>query len=120
MSVKEFFRRMTKKKVTVVCLVLFVLIILMVLLAPLIAPYGADQQDPYSRNLAPSLQHLCGTDNLGRDIFSRLLYGGQVSLALGLAAAVVWVIAIIEGIIYLSRTQTEFDRFYVMSRREWF
>ena len=97
MNVKEFFRRMTKKKVTVVCLVLFVLIILMVLLAPLIAPYGADQQDPYSRNLAPSLQHLCGTDNLGRDIVSRLLYGGPVSLTLGFVGTIVT--TIIGGII---------------------
>ena len=97
MSVKEFFRRMCKKRVTIVCLILFVAIILMVLLAPLIAPYGADQQDPYSRNLAPSLQHLCGTDNLGRDIFSRLLYGGQVSLALGFIGTIVT--TIIGGII---------------------
>lgn len=41
-------------------------------------------------------------------------------LTLGLAGAVVWLIAIIEGIIYLSRTQEEFDRIYVNGERDWF
>lgn len=41
-------------------------------------------------------------------------------VSLGLAAAVVWVIAIIEGIIYLTKTQTDFDRIYVHNTREWF
>ena len=41
-------------------------------------------------------------------------------LTFGLAAAVIWVLAIIEGIIYLTRTQTEFDRTYVLNAREWF
>ena len=39
---------------------------------------------------------------------------------LGLAAAVIWVIAIIEGVIYLTKSQTEFDEIYVKSKREWF
>ena len=46
------------------------------------------------------------------------IIGGICSL--GLATAVVWVIAIIEGIIYLSKTQTDFDRIYVLNDREWF
>ena len=41
-------------------------------------------------------------------------------LTLGLAAAVIWVIAIVEGVIYLSKSQTEFDEVYVKARREWF
>lgn len=40
--------------------------------------------------------------------------------SLGLAAAVVWIIAIIEGILYLARSQTDFDRIYVHGKREWF
>ena len=39
---------------------------------------------------------------------------------IGLAAAVIWVIAIIEGVIYLTKSQTEFDEIYVKSKREWF
>lgn len=97
MNFKEFMRRLCKKKITVFCLFLFAAIILMVLFAGVIAPYGPDDQDALSRNLPISLQHLCGTDNLGRDIFSRLLYGGQVSLALGFIGTIVT--TIIGGII---------------------
>lgn len=97
MNLKEFMRRLCKKKITVFCLILFAVIILMVLFAGVIAPYGPDDQDALSRNLSLSLQHLCGTDNLGRDIFSRLLYGGQVSLALGFIGTIVT--TIIGGII---------------------
>lgn len=41
-------------------------------------------------------------------------------MTFGLAAAVIWVIAAIEGIIYLSKSQTEFDRIYVLNQRDWF
>ena len=41
-------------------------------------------------------------------------------LTIGLAAAVIWVIAIVEGVIYLAKTQTEFDATYVKAKREWF
>src|SRR4051812_26380096 len=66
---------------------------LLALLAPLIAPH-----DPYAQELAQRMlppvwdakgnwQHVFGTDHLGRDYLSRLLYGGRVSLVIGLAAA---------------------------------
>ena len=41
-------------------------------------------------------------------------------LTIGIASAVMWVIAIVEGIIYLTRTQTDFDRAYVLNKRDWF
>lgn len=97
MSLKEFFRRMCKKKITIFCVILFIVLIFMVVFARFIAPYGPDDQDAITRNLAPSLKHLCGTDNLGRDIFSRLLYGGQVSLAIGFIGTIIT--TIIGGII---------------------
>jgi ABC-type dipeptide/oligopeptide/nickel transport system permease subunit len=55
-------------------------------LAPLIAPY-----DPYEQHydrimVSPSLQHLFGTDNFGRDLFSRVLWGAQISIKVGVAA----------------------------------
>jgi peptide/nickel transport system permease protein len=56
------------------------LIVLLALLAPLIAPYNPDATNILQRSLGPSSQHLFGTDSLGRDIFSRVLYGAQVSL----------------------------------------
>ncbi len=88
-GVKDFFRRLCKNRLTVICLVLFVLIVLAVIFADFIAPYGWDDQNIRDRYLAPSLEHLCGTDNYGRDIFSRILYGGRMSLEIGLISAVV-------------------------------
>jgi len=65
-------------------LVILGVLILVACFAPQLAPYGFDDQD-YSIALQDaSLAHPCGTDNLGRDIFSRLLYGSRVSLSVGL------------------------------------
>lgn len=50
----------------------------------MIAPYGYDEQYYEEARQTPSLQHLAGTDELGRDIFSRILYGGRVSLTIGI------------------------------------
>lgn len=59
-----------------------------------------------------------GYNNAAFIMLAVSIIGSIVSL--GLAAAVVWVIAIIEGIIYLTKSQTEFDRIYVLNSREWF
>lgn len=67
--------------------VLFLLIVLLCVAAPLIAPYGVNDYDLMNVNRGPSAAHWFGTDSLGRDILSRLLYGGRYSLAMGLTAA---------------------------------
>src|SRR5262249_59890264 len=59
------------------------------LFAPLIAPYGADEQDLYAVLAAPSWSHWLGTDNLGRDLLSRLIYGSRVSLFFGLGSTAI-------------------------------
>ena len=61
------------------------IVILMAIFAPLIAPYEPDAMIAMPQS-APSLEHLFGTDNYGRDIFSRILYGARVSLEVGLIA----------------------------------
>ncbi|HVB28108.1 MAG TPA: ABC transporter permease, partial [Mycobacteriales bacterium] len=71
------------------------LIVLAALLAPLVAP-----EDPYHQDLAASLQgpsahHLFGTDSLGRDVLSRVLYGGRITIPMGIAAVA---IAMLVGI----------------------
>lgn len=71
-----------------VCLVILGLILLAVLIGPFFLPYGPDQQDLLQSRAAPSGSHWLGTDLLGRDILARLLAGGRVSLAVGLATAV--------------------------------
>jgi peptide/nickel transport system permease protein len=55
--------------------------------APLLAPYGMDTLDLAHRRAAPSLDHWFGTDELGRDLLTRVLYGARVSLAVGFASA---------------------------------
>lgn len=75
--------------------VILVVMILACVLAPLIAPYGVNEFDLLSMHKAPSAEHIMGTDNMGRDLFTRLLYGGQYSLALGFAASIFSTVAAI-------------------------
>ncbi len=65
---------------------MIVLLILTAVLADVIAPYPMDEQRLTSRFLRPSLEHLFGTDNLGRDVFSRVVYGSRVSLTIGISS----------------------------------
>ncbi len=58
-------------------------------LAPWIAPYPYDQMHIHDRFMPPSLHYLAGTDEYGRDVFSRLVFGSQLSLALGLTATLI-------------------------------
>ena len=66
--------------------VLILIYVLAAVLAPLIAPYDPLSMDYMAIHAAPSLRHLCGTDQLGRDILSRLIYGARYSLTLGILA----------------------------------
>ena len=61
-------------------------ILLLALLAPLIAPYEPDAIDVQAILLSPSSSHWMGTDALGRDVFTRMLYGARISLLVGLVA----------------------------------
>ncbi len=67
--------------------VIFVLFLFCGIFADWLAPYGMNQINPIDRLKAPSLAHLFGTDNLGRDMLSRCLYGAQLSVIIGISAA---------------------------------
>lgn len=69
--------------------ILLAVIVLACVFAPLIAPYGLNDMDLANMFKGPNAKHIMGTDGMGRDLFSRLLYGGRYSLALGCCAAVV-------------------------------
>jgi peptide/nickel transport system permease protein len=64
-------------------------LVLAAVVAPLLAPYAFDALDLANRRGAPSAAHWFGTDELGRDLFTRVLYGARVSLAVGLVSAAV-------------------------------
>jgi peptide/nickel transport system permease protein len=62
------------------------LVLLCALAAPLLAPYDPNEQDYRAITDPPSLEHLLGTDDIGRDVLSRVIYGSRVSLEVGLIA----------------------------------
>ncbi len=67
-------------------LILFLLVVFAAVLAPVISPYDPLDQDLLLRLKPPSLQHLLGTDNFGRDTLSRLLFGARISLMIGVTS----------------------------------
>jgi peptide/nickel transport system permease protein len=85
---RETWKSLKKNRLALVGLGLIILITFSVVFADFIAPYGIDDQDLLARFQSPSKEHFFGTDNFGRDIFSRVLYGGRVSLAIGLFSAI--------------------------------
>ena len=96
----DIWHRLKKNKAAMISLFVILAVIIIAVLAPLLAPYSYSAQD-YTKSFAPpSSEHLFGTDRLGRDIFSRLLYGAQQSLQLGVVAtSIAAVIGIMIGAI---------------------
>lgn len=80
-----------RKPVAAVSAVLLIIITLMCVFAPVLATHDPNRQDLLSRLAAPSGTHYLGADQLGRDTFSRLLYGGRISLGAGLGATFIGV-----------------------------
>lgn len=78
-----------KHKPAVISAVVLFTIILAVLFAPVIAPYKFDSIDLRNTKQPPSLIHMMGTDDLGRDLFTRILFGGRISMSIGVFAALV-------------------------------
>jgi peptide/nickel transport system permease protein len=79
-------RRFLRRPLAVAGLVVVVLLVVTAVFAPLIAPYGETQAD-FNHTLAhPSWQHLFGTDEFGRDVFSRVIFGARASLQIGFFA----------------------------------
>lgn len=87
-QIVQICKRMMKNRVCVVGCIMLAIIFLLVILAPLLAPYDPNYMDTSALNAAPSAKHLFGADNLGRDILSRLLWGGRSSLLLGFICAI--------------------------------
>ena len=98
---KDVMRSIMENKLAVFCTVILAVIVLLAIFAPL-SPYDPDEQDLLNKLAAPSIKHLFGTDDLGRDYFTRALYGGRISLAVGflsmiLSTAIGTVIGTVSG-----------------------
>jgi len=89
-------KRFLSKKSSTISLFVVILFILLSFFAPLISPYEPDLINVDKILLPPSLEHPFGTDALGRDVFTRVMYGGRVSLLVGFVAEG---IAVIIGVI---------------------
>ncbi len=100
------FRYIRRSPLAFTGLVIVIIWILLTILAPHVAPYDPLKQDVKNRLHPPSLQHPLGTDQLGRDILSRIIYGGRISLPVGfLVVSLAMVIGTILGALagYLGR-----------------
>ena len=95
----DFFRRLVKEKpLSIIAGVVILLLILVAIFADVLAPFPHDEVNIVDRMQAPSDRYLLGTDQLGRDLLSRLIFGAQISLTVGLAAtAVNVVVAVLIG-----------------------
>jgi oligopeptide transport system permease protein len=88
-------RRFGRNKMALVGLFLVGILILIAIFADFMAPYAYDDADPVSALQFPSSEHWMGTDEVGRDVYSRILYGSRISLAVGLG---VTAIALLIGV----------------------
>ena len=80
-------RKLLKNKLAIVGIAIFAIILLAAILAPLLTKYDPLTVDMQSVLQGPGKDHLLGTDKIGRDIYSRILYGGRISILVGLGSA---------------------------------
>lgn len=86
-ALAEFFRRATKSFSSKLGVFLLLAIVLACLIGPFFSPYGVNDMDLLNMYAGPSKAHILGCDSLGRDMLTRLMYGGRYSLALGICAS---------------------------------
>ena len=94
---RDAWQRLAKNKMAVACAIVLVFLALASFLAPLFLRQSYETQNLALGAAPPSAQHWLGTDTLGRDLLVRILYGGRVSLSVGLCATAV---ALVIGVIY--------------------
>lgn len=79
-------KQLSKNKLAMLGLIIFIIEVVLAILAPYIAPYKYDAMDMTQMFALPSAQHFFGCDDMGRDIFSRILYGAKYSISIGILA----------------------------------
>lgn len=80
----EVWKRFRRNKLAMVGMCIAILLVLSAVFAPLLTPYSPSAIDPINKLQLPSLEHPFGTDDYGRDLLTRVLYGGRVSLLISL------------------------------------
>ena len=84
---KDAWRRFKRNRMALISAAFLAVFSLVIIIGPMVSPYTYDGIDLYSINTAPSAKHWFGTDSLGRDLFVRVLYGGRISLTVGVVSA---------------------------------
>lgn len=92
MAVARTWRRFARNRLAVISLGYLLVVYLGAVFAPSLAPVPPEQLDFTAKLVGPNARHLLGTDNLGRDLLSRLIYGSRASLSIGLAAVVISIV----------------------------
>lgn len=92
-SRNKFIKALFQRKVVLVGAAGVALFILIALLAPILSPFDPNKTDFFAALQNPSAEHLLGTDDLGRDVLSRLIYGSRVSLSVGVLAVAIACVA---------------------------
>jgi ABC-type dipeptide/oligopeptide/nickel transport system permease subunit len=87
-GVGAFFRAFLKHKLSVIGIVVIVILFGMAIFAPWLAPYPPNEPDFFNVLKGPSKAHWLGTDDLGRDLLSRVIYGSQVSMTVGMGVTI--------------------------------
>ena len=94
----DVWQRFRKDKLAVAGLIVIVIMTVLCIVMPMVSPYTYDGSDYLHMNNPPSWEHPCGTDQMGRDQFIRIMYGARISLTIGfVAAAINFAIGIIYG-----------------------
>lgn len=97
---EQLLRMCRQNKLAVFSAAVILMIVLVAVFAPLVAPYGEAEQDLLHRLSRPSAEHWLGTDELGRDVLSRIIYGSRLSLAVGIVPTIVsMAVGILLGLI---------------------
>jgi len=87
--VKYFFKVFLGRKIVIVGLVIILLNVIAAIFAPWLAPYEPNEIEMGNKLQAPSTEHWLGTDTLGRDYYSRMIYGARTSMIIGVSAVVI-------------------------------
>ncbi|MFW6273699.1 MAG: nickel transporter permease [Halanaerobium sp.] len=94
------FRRMCKSRTAIIGIIIIILFTLIALFAPHISPYDPMEQNFIKSFRPPSSEHFLGTDEFGRDVFSRIIYGARISLQIGFVAVFIsLIVGVLLGLI---------------------
>lgn len=85
-SMKEIWVTLKRNKRAMAGLIFIIVLVLLAIFADFVAPYGMNQQNLSNALQFPNGTHIMGTDDLGRDVFSRIIYGTRISLTIGVSA----------------------------------